>query len=91
MAVLADGAWSKRSYYTNYDASSGVVISVVIGTSLLLINSFLGLYQSSKHIENFVSGWKEHILCGLCLCKISCYLGTQLLYKLNKNLHRYGS
>lgn len=25
IAVVADGAWSKRSYSTNYDASSGVV------------------------------------------------------------------
>lgn len=32
IAVIADGAWSKRSYKTNYNALSGVVRNIVIST-----------------------------------------------------------
>lgn len=30
ITVVADGAWSKRSYSVNYDAKSGVVITFLV-------------------------------------------------------------
>lgn len=49
ITVVADGAWSKRSYSVNYNASSGVVgCQLLRASNISLLNSFFtGLYNWS--------------------------------------------
>lgn len=44
ITVIADGAWSKRSYKVNYDAPSGVVSTNDINNLLVSNCLHLGLY-----------------------------------------------
>jgi len=44
IAVIADGAWSKRSYKTNYNALSGVVRIIFIETSTFINNIIIFVF-----------------------------------------------
>ncbi|XP_071051459.1 uncharacterized protein [Onthophagus taurus] len=45
LTVIADGAWSKRSYKTNYNASSGVVSNKVFASLMQHFNLFYKFFR----------------------------------------------